>query len=265
MQGRYETAYGLTRMVAIMRGLGQGDVASPARSKLLLDLMARAVDKISQGKQVAGVKERVPLMYFADDGKFLADDVQTLQRMYEASWMVAKIAGLDLQVKKKKKTAWYATYWEEGGTERDVEGWEMRMPDGETVIPQLVGAEKYKYLGTELRAGWGGGQAYEDARANVVNKCRNAIAMLGRVKQLTHRQMETAMALVLSGFIGYYGRSTVLTWGLRTGGGSQGESAASTGVHDGDTAADHIRGGDKRAGKRARVYVRGGGAVRSGA
>ena len=57
----------------------------------LYDLMARAVDKISQGKQVAGTGSRVPLMYFADDGKYMADDVQTLQRMYEASWLAQKL------------------------------------------------------------------------------------------------------------------------------------------------------------------------------
>jgi hypothetical protein len=39
------------------------------------------------------------------------------------------------------------------GTERDVTGWEMVMPDGST-IPQHEGDDKYKYLGTELTTGW---------------------------------------------------------------------------------------------------------------
>jgi len=35
--------------------------------------------------------------------------------------------------------------WEADGTESDVEGWTMRIGDME--IPQLVGDEKYKYMG----------------------------------------------------------------------------------------------------------------------
>ena len=60
------------------------------------------------------------------------------------------------KVKKKKKSAWSATYWE-NNEERDVEGYEMRMPDG-MPIPQLKGDERYKYLGTELRTGWANGE-----------------------------------------------------------------------------------------------------------
>jgi len=42
---RYETAYGLTDPVQILKGLGQGDLASPARAKQLLTVIAGAVDK----------------------------------------------------------------------------------------------------------------------------------------------------------------------------------------------------------------------------
>ena len=47
-------------------------------------------------------------------------------------------------------------YWE-NNEERDVEGYEMRMPDG-MLIPQLKGDESDKYLGTELRTGWANGE-----------------------------------------------------------------------------------------------------------
>jgi len=133
--GRYETAYGLTDPVEIMKGLGQGDLASPERSKLLLSVIATAVNKTCEGAKVAGTDERVSTLFFADDGMILADDVQTLGRAFETIWMVTQIAGLSMQIKNKKKSAWSATYWESDGTEKDVEGWEIRMPDG-TLIPQ---------------------------------------------------------------------------------------------------------------------------------
>ena len=209
--GRYETAYGLTDPVEIMKGLGQGDLASPARSKLLLTVIASVVDRACEGARVAGTEKRVGILLFADDGMLLADDVQTLQRAFEAVWMVTKVAGLRMQVKDKKKTAWAATYWGADGVEKDVEGWEMRMPDG-MVLPQLKGSETYKYLGSEMAAGWGGGEAQKVVRAKVVRKCKQAVGMIGRVPLMTEEQMSKAMALALAGIIGYYGRASVITW-----------------------------------------------------
>ena len=65
--------------------------------------------------------------------------------------MVSQLLGLTISIKAKRKTAWSATYWEDG-KEVDVTGWEMKFPDGKT-IPQLTGDEEYKYLGTELTSG----------------------------------------------------------------------------------------------------------------
>jgi len=142
--GRYETAYGLTAAVRIAKGLGQGDIGSPVRSKILIAIIAKTVSRLCEGAKITGSDKRASMLFFADDGLILADDVQTLRRAFEAMWIVARVAGLRLQVKGKKKTAWSATYWENDGTERDVTGWEMVMPDGST-IPQLEGDDKYKY------------------------------------------------------------------------------------------------------------------------
>ena len=151
------------------------------------------------------------MLFFADDGLILADDVQTLRRAFEAMWIVARVAGLRLQVKGKKKTAWSATYWESDGTERDVTGWEMVMPDGST-IPQLEGDDKYKYLGTELTTGWNRGEAQAAVRKKVVAKCRQAIGLIARIPLLSEEQLAKAIELAMAGIIGYYGRSTVITW-----------------------------------------------------
>ena len=54
--------------------------------------------------------------------------VLVVQLALECAWLMTKICGNSLQVKKKKKSACSATYWE-NNEERDVE-YEMRMPDG---------------------------------------------------------------------------------------------------------------------------------------
>ena len=211
LTGRYETAYGLTAAVRIAKGLGQGDIGSPERSKILIAIIAKTVSRLCEGAKVTGSDKRVSMLFFADDGLILADDVQTLRRAFEAMWIVARVAGLRLQVKGKKKTAWSATYWESDGTERDVTGWEMVMPDGST-IPQLEGDDKYKYLGTELTTGWNRGEAQAAVRKKVVAKCRQAIGLIARIPLLSEEQLAKAIELAMAGIIGYYGRSTVITW-----------------------------------------------------
>ena len=69
--------------------------------------------------------ESVPQLVYADDGLFLSNDIATMQLALECAWLVTKICGNSLQVKKKKKSAWSAMYWE-NNEERDVEGYEMR-------------------------------------------------------------------------------------------------------------------------------------------
>ena len=211
LTGRYETAYGLTAAVRIAKGLGQGDIGSPVRSKILIAIIAKTVSRLCEGAKITGSDKRASMLFFADDGLILADDVQTLRRAFEAMWIVARVAGLRLQVKGKKKTAWSATYWESDGTERDVTGWEMVMPDGST-IPQLEGDDKYKYLGTELTTGWNRGEAQTAVRKKVVAKCRQAIGLIARIPLLSEEQLAKAIELALAGIIGYYGRSTVITW-----------------------------------------------------
>ena len=121
-----------------------------------------------------------------------------------------KILGLSMTIKKKKKTAWSGVYWEHG-IEKDVTGWELKLPDGR-VVPQLVGDETYTYLGTEMTTGWNNGSAQKTLRKKVVRKCRQVIGLVGRVPGITHEQMGKAISLGVGGIIGYYGRATVITW-----------------------------------------------------
>ena len=69
---------------------------------------------------------------------------------------------------------WGLGHCDRGWSERDVEGYEMRMPDGMT-IPQLKGDESYKYLGTELRTGWANGEGQTEMRKRCVADCKRVI------------------------------------------------------------------------------------------
>ncbi|EOD18201.1 hypothetical protein EMIHUDRAFT_196329 [Emiliania huxleyi CCMP1516] len=202
----YETGYGLSDRFPIEQGLGQGCLLSPARSKLMLAVMQRTVSKLCRGFDFTAAGESVPQLVYADDGLFLSNDIATMQLALECAWLVTKICGNSLQVKKKKKSAWSATYWE-NNEERDVEGYEMRMPDG-MPIPQLKGDESYKYLGTELRTGWANGEGQTEMRERCVADCKRVIWIIGNLPHLTGEQIRRNMALALSGIIGYYGRST---------------------------------------------------------
>ena len=136
------------------------------------------------------------MLCFADDAILLAESVHALQLAFECTWLVSTILGLKMQVKRKKKTCWAATYWEDG-VEKDINGWDMILPDG-TTIPQLVGDETYKYLGTEMRAGWADGKGQKECREKVVRKCRQLIGLIGRTPIATHEQMNRVMSLAIS-------------------------------------------------------------------
>ena len=73
-------------------------------------------------------------------------------RRLECAWLVTKICGNSLQVQKKNKSAWSATYWE-NNEERDVEGYEMRMPDGMHADTTAEGTEEETTGGRTTRVG----------------------------------------------------------------------------------------------------------------
>eukprot|EP00965_Chrysotila_dentata_P023498 778866-Pleurochrysis_carterae.AAC.1 len=153
LTGRYETAYGVTKPVEIQKGLGQGDLLSPVRSKLILAVIQRTMQRLVPGIEFNTKGSRVtPFLIYADDGIILTDSIHTLQLALEVVWVMTKILGLNMQIKGKKKTAWSGVYYNEEGQESDITGWEITLPDG-TKIPQLKGTETYKYLGTQLRPG----------------------------------------------------------------------------------------------------------------
>ena len=152
VKGKYETAWGLTEDVPVLEGVGQGCVAAPTRSKLMLGVMQRTVRHLAYGYKFSGADGACTQLFYADDGCWLASSLADLQMMFDASWMAARILGLNVTVKANgKKTAWSGTYWE-GGVEKQISGWAIRLPSGEEV-PQV---RVYKYLGGEERDGWQG-------------------------------------------------------------------------------------------------------------
>eukprot|EP00965_Chrysotila_dentata_P042185 1399540-Pleurochrysis_carterae.AAC.1 len=112
-----------------------------------------------------------------------------------------------MQIKGKKKTAWSGVYYNEEGHESDITGWEVILPDG-TKIPQLAGAETYKYLGTELRPGRAKGSSIKQMRKNIAEKSKRIIYAIGRLPGLTQKQLGSTLALGVAGVLGYYARST---------------------------------------------------------
>ena len=90
-------------------------------------------------------------------------------------------------------------------------GYTMRLPSG-VEVPQLVGNEHYKYLGTEMPSGWARGASQECERAKVCRKCKTLLWMIGSVPGLTDEMMGKVMSLAVAGVIGFYARATVITF-----------------------------------------------------
>ena len=85
------------------------------------------------------------------DSAWLCEDLAGVQMAIDAMWVVARVSGLKVTIKKKdfktrkgSKTAWMGVYYDDEGKECEVTGAKVEMPNGEEV-PQVT---KYKYLGT---------------------------------------------------------------------------------------------------------------------
>ena len=205
IKGKYETAWGLTDDVPVLEGVGQGCVAAPTRSKLMLGVIQRTVARLASGYKFTGATGGIPQIFYADDGCFLATNLADLQMAFDTCWMVTRAMGLNITVKKNgKKTAWSGTYWK-GNVEHHIEGWTMQLPDG-TTIPQV---ETYKYLGGEERSGWKG--RHELVEAKALRQCCQLLRLLGRVPTLGPEQLRRAMSLALAGVLGYFARSTPIS------------------------------------------------------
>ena len=106
-KGRYETEWGMTEDVPIGVGVGQGCVAAPCRSKLVLSVVQRAVSTLTHGFKFEGASGGTPSLFFADDGACIASSLADLQLMFDTAWMVSRILGLSMGVKANgKKTAY---------------------------------------------------------------------------------------------------------------------------------------------------------------
>ena len=199
---RYETAWGLTDLIPLEEGVGQGAISAPVRSKLMLSVMQRVVSRVCEGFKFTGSTRSVPQLYYADDGAYVASSAASLQLMFDTSWLVARTLGLTIGIKANgKKTAWSGTYWE-GGQQHEVTGLTMRLPD-KREIPQVT---EYQYLGGGETSGWAG--RHDKTIETVQRKCIQMIKLIGRVPILGPEQMRRAMSLAVAGITGFYARST---------------------------------------------------------
>ena len=58
-----------------------------------------AVRTLCEGFKFRGERERVPQLWFCDDGAFITPDLATLQLVMDTCWMVTRAAGLKSMIK----------------------------------------------------------------------------------------------------------------------------------------------------------------------
>ena len=206
LKGRFETEWGLTPPVPIEEGNIQGAITSPVQAKLMLSVVQRVVTRTCEGYSFRTAARATPQLWFADDACFSAQSLAGIQLIFDTVWYASRVLGLTIGVKANgKKTAWSGTYWE-GGEEREVTGWTIRLPDNREV-PQV---KSYKYLGGVETSGWKG--RYDSTHETIRRKCCQMIRLIGRVPILGPEQLKRAMELALHGIIGFYARSTPVPW-----------------------------------------------------
>ena len=114
---------------------------------------------------------------------------------------------MKVMIKGAKKTAWQATYWNSAGEECDVEGYEMRLPDGR-LVPQIVADGKYRYLGSDEMCTWEGAQ--RSMRELVATECAKLLKAAGGIDTLSMEHTRNMMNVIVDGMMGYYGRATAM-------------------------------------------------------
>ena len=84
-----------TEFKKVLKGLGQGCIASPTRCKLTLALVQKAVSRLCGGFQFRADGRAVPQLSYADDAALISNAdtvggaVATLQLAFETTWMVS--------------------------------------------------------------------------------------------------------------------------------------------------------------------------------
>ena len=139
----------------------------------------------------------------------MCEDLASLQMVLDTCWMVTRAIGMKVMIKGAKKTAWQATYWNSAGEECDVEGFEMRLPDGR-LVPQIVGGGKYRYLGSDEMCTWEGAQT--SVRELVAGECAKLLKAAGGIDTLSMEHTRNMMNVIVDGMMGYYGRATAMDW-----------------------------------------------------
>ena len=206
LKGRVETAYGMTEPHD-MPGVacGQGHECSPVRSKIMASFIQEMATRVCRGYRFG--QTGTPQVWYADDSAWLCEDLAGVQMALDSMWVVARISGLQVSVNSKgTKTAWMGTYYDAKGVEHSVTGAKVMLPDGREV-PQV---KEYKYLGTPLKDEYKG--RHDEMRKKVVRNCIGLIRQIGRVDMLGPRQTRKVMELAIAGVLGYYARSTPMTW-----------------------------------------------------
>ena len=202
--GKYETRYGLTKGGGVWKGIGQGCVLGPSRSKNVLKLMQVAVHMLAEGTHMWGGEGAIPQVFFADDGAMTTDMLMGLQVAADVCWAVAAMCDQPIGIKEDgSKTAWAV-----GGTGGREIRYELRLPDGR-IVPLLnkMAKPQYKHLGSWAMVE-GGVSVQQKAVQSKMTGLTTAIGTLRMDKKHTCK----VLAVVVEGVLGFYGRSTSLGW-----------------------------------------------------
>ena len=212
MEGRADTAYGLSEAWSVAQGTGQGCVNGPCRAIMQLVVTLIAISRFGGGHcfevPVGSAPACVKQSWFADDVNTPATGAQGIQLSADAAfigaWLSGNVIGIAGENDASKTGYQLEDCTMEGGYE-PISGYDIRIPTGEA-LPQ--NKETYRLLGHEVSASIGN----VDTAKSVVYRSSTTCRLLARLAGLALDTYNRLCNAVLVGLALYYGGPTPVDW-----------------------------------------------------
>jgi hypothetical protein len=209
MEGRADTAYGLSEAWSVAQGTGQGCVLGPCRATMQLIVTMTAIVRFGSGYcfEVPRGADRacVRQSWFADDYNGPAHDAQGLQLNLEGADLGAWLSGNKIGVagpNDPSKTGYsLETCQAKGGFEHEHAGFDIRLLSGQQT-PQVTGS--YRLLGSQVNAKIGN----EASVVEIVYRASMTCRLLARLRGLRLDVYSGLCNAVLIGITLFYGGPT---------------------------------------------------------